>query len=145
MGTSTPRTEHHLRVAAEDGAVVGVRDDLARALAELGWADACRTRVLLAADEAVANAVRHGSRPGGQVDVGFRADARAVLVRVVDRGSPEGTRPAFPPTAPPDPTATHGRGLLLMCALCDRLSVSAYGPGTRVEMAFRRAEGALAA
>lgn len=89
---------------------------LRKTLTKLGYdADACST-ILLACDEAIVNARRHGnsSDPRKGVDVRYRCDAKEFFIRIEDEGA------GFDPKRVPDPTlpenleVSHGRGLLLM-------------------------------
>lgn len=87
--------------------------------------------LLTAVDEAVANAIRHGSPrgEGDMVAVVAEATPGAITVSIQDNGG------GFQvPAAPemPGPDALGGRGLPLMCALADSVEVSRSGKGTRV-------------
>ncbi|MCC6831698.1 MAG: ATP-binding protein [Thermoleophilia bacterium] len=96
-------------------------------------------RMLLAASEAVSNAIEHGSPPdgGGEVEVRIAiTDTGATLV-VTDQGRP-GVRPSIDVDAPtPHPASTRGRGIVIMRNLSDDLRVEPAGAGTRVTMDFR--------
>lgn len=91
---------------------------LSTALAPFAAGPDVRDQVLLALLEAVANALRHGRRPGrgrGQpVRLDLRVSAGQVTATVTDDG------PGFDPAACPDPRTPErlhlptGRGLLLM-------------------------------
>jgi serine/threonine-protein kinase RsbW len=128
--------EAALMVATGAEGLAPMRDGLAARLASEGWDAGEAHRVLLAATEALANAIEHGSQPGDPVVVGFSADARRARVVVLDRGAgpvvPRGT------TLPP-PEAPRGRGLVLMGAFADEMSVERPG-GTLVRLAFHRRE-----
>jgi anti-sigma regulatory factor (Ser/Thr protein kinase) len=88
---------------------------------------------LTAVDEAVANAVRHGSPRGAQsrIHVSCQPLPRGLLVEVRDQGKgfvvPE--RPRMP-----DPEASGGRGLPLMCALADSIKITSGRKGTTVTL-----------
>jgi anti-sigma regulatory factor (Ser/Thr protein kinase) len=89
---------------------------------------------LTAVDEAVANAIRHGSPRGGDHDsvrVTGRSLADALVVEVEDHGKGFAI-----PSAPvmPSPDAPGGRGLPLMCALADTVEIASDQHGTRVTL-----------
>lgn len=86
---------------------------------------------LTAVDEAVANAIRHGSPRGEQdtVRIICRRDADGISVEVQDGG--DGFHAPGEPVMP-GPEATGGRGLPLMIALADRMEVMSSPRGTRV-------------
>ena len=84
--------------------------------------------VLLAAGEAVGNAVEHGGRDGLGSAITLRADAAGTELRlsVTDTGR----------WKPPDPVANshRGRGIMLMRALMDDVAVKPGENGTSVSM-----------
>jgi serine/threonine-protein kinase RsbW len=90
--------------------------------------------LLLALDEAVSNAVRHGSAGGGPVEVAIDLTDSWVELRVLDRGP----TPVVPhlPAGPPPPTANGGRGLWLIRELADEVRVEPSGSG--LLLAIRR-------
>jgi serine/threonine-protein kinase RsbW len=104
------------------GIVGGVDDDLI--------AD-----VLLALDEAVSNAVRHGSRGGRSVEVSVDADGEWVEMSVRD-GGPTPRLPRLP-AEPPPVLHTGGRGLWLILQLVDEVRLQRVGEGTRLLMRRR--------
>jgi serine/threonine-protein kinase RsbW len=87
--------------------------------------------VLLACSEAVANAIEHGYRddPFGTVEVSASVSARAVEIRVSDRGT---WRPARTDVA-------RGRGLQLIRQVMDQVGFE-RGGGTTVTMRRTRKE-----
>ena len=93
-----------------------------------------RDDLLTAVDEAVANAIRHGSPRGKEsvVHVGFTATPAGIAVSVQDEGQGF-TVPSAAPTMP-GPEANGGRGLPLMCALSDRVEIASNNGGTRVSL-----------
>ena len=91
--------------------------------------------VLLALDEAVSNAVRHGSRGGAPVEVSVDSDGRWVEMSVRDGGpSP---RLLHLPDEPPPVLHTGGRGLWLILQLVDEVRLERVGEGTRLVMRRR--------
>ena len=109
------------------------------------WEEADRYGILVAAGEAIVNAVTHGSRPGGSVGVVFSVSSWLARVSVVDRGTSDGSLLRWPPECP-GPEALHGRGLVMIESLSNRVEVGSCGQGTRISMEFdRRAVRALRA
>jgi anti-sigma regulatory factor (Ser/Thr protein kinase) len=98
--------------------VARVTTALEAAMLEGGYPSRDRFAVLLAAAEALVNAIKHGNCGDRrkQVRVRYRVGTAQVLVEVEDEG------PGFDPPAVPDPLApenlakTSGRGLLLINA-----------------------------
>jgi anti-sigma regulatory factor (Ser/Thr protein kinase) len=88
--------------------------------------------VLLALDEAVSNAIRHGSRGGEPVQVSVESDGEWVEMSVRDAGP----TPRLPrlPDEPPPVLETGGRGLWLILQLVDEVRLQRIGAGTRLVM-----------
>lgn len=87
--------------------------------------------VLIAAGEALANAIEHGHRdhPGGTVRLQATAFADDLHVTVIDTGTWK---------APADAPALHrGRGLGLMRALMQDVTIDSQATGTTVHMQTR--------
>ena len=107
-----------------------VRRTVARTLA--GVDDDVVADVLLALDEAVSNAIRHGSRGGAPVVVTVRSDGEWVAMSVHD-GGPTPRLPRLPAEAPPA-LQTGGRGLWLILQLVDEVRLQRIKDGTRLTM-----------
>jgi anti-sigma regulatory factor (Ser/Thr protein kinase) len=84
--------------------------------------------ILLVLDEAVSNAIRHGSRGGDPVEVSVRVDHGWIDIRVRDCG-PTSDLPRLPAAAPHS-LATGGRGLWLIKQLVDEVRLRRAGKGT---------------
>ncbi|MBY8870685.1 SpoIIE family protein phosphatase [Micromonospora sp. PLK6-60] len=102
-----------------------------------GWLDRCGLEpanaynVLVAAGEACANAIEHGHRdsPGGLIRLRAAATADALRLSVTDTGHWR---------IPDPPAGSHrGRGLVLMRALMDSITVIPGATGTTVDMQAR--------
>jgi anti-sigma regulatory factor (Ser/Thr protein kinase) len=91
--------------------------------------------VLLALDEAVSNAIRHGSRAGDPVEVSVESDSEWVEMTVRD-GGPTSRLPRLP-DEPPPALHTGGRGLWLILQLVDEVRLQRIGAGTRLIMRRR--------
>jgi serine/threonine-protein kinase RsbW len=88
--------------------------------------------VLLALDEAVSNAIRHGSRAGDPVLVSIEAGGGWIEMSVHD-GGPTPRLPRLP-AEPPPPLQTGGRGLWLILQLVDEVRLQRIDEGTRLVM-----------
>jgi anti-sigma regulatory factor (Ser/Thr protein kinase) len=97
--------------------------------------------VLLALDEAVGNAIRHGSRGGRPVLVTLDVDDGWVHMTVRDHG-PTAELPRLP-VGPPPSLAIGGRGLWLISQLVDEVDLERAGRGTLLSLR-RRAESRVA-
>jgi anti-sigma regulatory factor (Ser/Thr protein kinase) len=95
--------------------------------------------VLLALDEAVSNAIRHGSRGGEPVVVSVESDGEWVEMTVRD-GGPTPRLPRLP-AEPPPVLQTGGRGLWLILQLVDEVRLQRIEDGTRLTMRRRVASG----
>jgi serine/threonine-protein kinase RsbW len=111
--------------------------DLRRSAAGMleGVDDEVVAELLLALDEAVSNAIRHGSHGGAPVAVSVRSDGEWVEMTVRDGGP----TPAVPrlPAKPPPGLQTGGRGLWLILQLVDEVRLQRVGDGTRLIMRRR--------
>jgi serine/threonine-protein kinase RsbW len=93
--------------------------------------------MLLALDEAVGNAIRHGSRGGRPVRVTLRVDQGWIRLTVRDHG-PTAELPCLP-AGPPPTLADGGRGLWLISQLADEVRLERSGRGVLLSLR-RRAE-----
>jgi anti-sigma regulatory factor (Ser/Thr protein kinase) len=95
--------------------------------------------MVLAASEAVTNAIEHGSADHASVVVELTVAIDRAHLSVTDAGRPGARCPLLDaaPTPPP-PSSVRGRGLVIMFGLADGLDVEPVGSGTRVSMEFRR-------
>jgi anti-sigma regulatory factor (Ser/Thr protein kinase) len=121
-----------LKVRPSKSQVVEVRDTARKLL--VGLPGDVVEEVLLALDEAVANAVRYGSSAGEPIDVSLMVHEDWIELSVTDRG-PTARLPALP-HEPPPLLSTGGRGLWLILQLADEVRVERFGAGTR--LALRR-------
>ena len=143
FGAQPAQDEAELWVPAEIAAVSSLRERLSAALVRLGWGQEAIGRVAIAATEALANAIEHGSTTAGRICLSYRASTEFAWVRVVDEGRPDAAVPSDAPTAPPL-ESEGGRGRLLMQALSEAYLTRPAGSGTEVVLEFRRL-GSLAA
>lgn len=126
------------RLRADAHTVGLARTEFARWLQHrLGLTTACRIDLVLAVNEALANAAEHAyaADPGlGCMDVDAHYDAAhdTLTVSVEDHGHWRATTPA---TARP---RTRGRGLRLMRELAHDITINTTAAGTRVAMTWRQ-------
>jgi anti-sigma regulatory factor (Ser/Thr protein kinase) len=108
--------------------------DLRRSVARIleGVDEEVVADVLLALDEAVSNAIRHGSRAGDPVLVSVKTGGGWIEMSVHDSGP----TPRLPrlPAGPPPPLETGGRGLWLILQLVDEVRLQRIDEGTRLVM-----------
>ena len=107
-----------------------IRHELAGWLAPLALTDDETAGVVLAVDEAAANAVRHAYGPGrsGVVELTLWTEAGTLCVEVVDHGN------WVPPIEPPavDGLADRGRGIPLMGSMAEAVLIHHDSRGSRV-------------
>ncbi|MCX7985039.1 MAG: ATP-binding protein [Bacteroidetes bacterium] len=97
-------------------------------------------KLLVAATEAVLNAIIHGNKSDERKEVGVTCYSfkRKIIVRVRDHGT------GFDPTVLPDPThrdnilKEHGRGVYLIRALMDEVRFKKLKTGLVVELVLKR-------
>lgn len=130
-----------LRVPARLTSLAFVRSAIAYMLDRDSRSSEETGRLLLAAGEAVTNAIEHGSTRWGMVDVEVTLQPAIARLVVTDQGDP--TRPPHIDLAAPAPPAgsLRGRGLLIMRELSDEIRVEPVGEGTRLTMVFSRPPG----
>jgi len=107
-----------------------IRRELAGWLAPLALTDDETAGVVLAVDEAAANAVRHAYGPGrsGVVELTMWTEPGTLCVEVVDHGS---WVPPVGDTAP-DGLADGGRGIPLMSSMAEAVLIHHDSRGSRV-------------
>jgi serine/threonine-protein kinase RsbW len=121
-----------------------IRRDLLGWLAPLGLTSEQKDDVVLAVDEAVANAVRHAYPEGrpGDVELTLWTEGEALCIEVTDHGS---WRPAQGEGGTVTGDAQGGRGMLLMQHMVETVLVHFDGRGSRVLLRHRFGRPAEAA
>ena len=98
----TPFALHSaLRVPADLQAVAFVRSAIACLLEREDWPAESAGRVMLASNEALTNAIEHGSPDGGLVEVELVVTFERADIRIVDEGVPGAASPPLPSDPPP--------------------------------------------
>ena len=129
--------ESAFRVPATLRSLTFVRCALALVLDREPWSPEDSGRLLLAASEAVSNAIEHGSpAEGGTIEIHVTVQRDGATLVVTDEGSGRAEPHIDPSSTPPSPTSPRGRGFPIMRSLADDVSVSRVGAGTRVAMRF---------
>jgi serine/threonine-protein kinase RsbW len=123
----------NLTLPPTSSALPDLRRSVAKTLGEVD--EEVVADVLLALDEAVSNAIRHGSAGGEQVLVTVESDAEWVEMTVRD-GGPTPRLPRLPAEPPPG-LQTGGRGLWLILQLVDEVRLQRIEDGTRLTMRRR--------
>jgi serine/threonine-protein kinase RsbW len=113
-----------------------IRRELLGWLAPLGLTSEQQDDVVLAVDEAVANAVRHAYPEGrpGDVELTLWTEGEALCIEITDHGS---WRPAQGEGGTVTGDARGGRGMLLMQHMVETVLVHFDGRGSRVLLRHR--------
>lgn len=124
--------ERGIRLPADSSRLSEARRFAEAAALEFGFDEIVKGQITLAINEAVANAMEHGS-PGDGDEVELRAVAEdgALAIYVSDRGR------FVPRKAHREAMPERGRGLAFMDLLMDEVEVSSGARGTRVRLAKR--------
>ena len=129
--------ESAFRVPANLRSLAFVRCALALVLDRQPWSPEDSGRLLLAASEAVSNAIEHGSpEQDGHVEIQVVVRKDGATLVVTDEGDGTDDLHVDPTSAPPSPTSPRGRGFPIMRALADEVTVERVGHGTQVTMRF---------
>jgi anti-sigma regulatory factor (Ser/Thr protein kinase) len=129
------RTRSAARLAATPDAAMKAREWVCEHLERAGWAKDRLDDVALVVDEAVQNAVEHGSEHDAPVEVRITSDDREARVVVSDRGR-VGAEPPLGAPRPVAPSSIRGRGRWIIAALAEEAAWEAHGDGTEVRVRF---------
>jgi anti-sigma regulatory factor (Ser/Thr protein kinase) len=123
-----------LRLPAESAELRRARDEVAAAGAEFGLEHKACYELVFAVNEAVTNAIRHGSpAPDGTIGLRIEADGDDLVCFVSDCG------PFVPPRRKRDmATEDGGRGFAFMSALTDQMELNVEHDETVLELRKRR-------
>jgi len=120
----------HRSWPADPRQLVAIRHQLARWLVPLALTDDDIDGIVLAVDEAAANAVCHAYGPGesGVVELTLWTEGATLCIEVVDHGQ----------WRPPEPRpVTGGRGISLMNAMSEAMLIHYDDRGSRVLLRHR--------
>ena len=123
-----------LRLPAESSELRRARDEVAAAGTRFGLERKACYELVFAVNEAVTNAIRHGSPSAdGTIGLTIEAEGNELVCLVSDCG------PFVPPRRKRDmATEEGGRGFAFMSALTDQMELSVEPNGTVVELRKRR-------
>lgn len=128
-----PFIARELRLASDPSELVRVRAYVSDAASEFGFDDDARREFVFAANEAVTNAIRHGTpERDGTILVRIAADDELLTLDVSDTG------PFVADVADRDPLAEGGRGFTLMTRLVDEIQLSIGHRHTNLRLGKRR-------
>lgn len=127
--------ERDISLPADLSRLLEARRFIVRAAADFGFDGAVQAQIKLAANEAVANAMEHGS-PAPESEIAVRAveeEAGSLVIYVRDGGS------FVPRTQHEGAMPERGRGLAFMDLLMDEVDVRPGEGGTEVRLVKRLA------
>jgi serine/threonine-protein kinase RsbW len=134
MNSYVPVKDQELWLPAEPTELAETRRLADEAGAKYGLKGEDRFAFTFAVNEAVSNAIEHGSpSPEGTVHVRFTEQRDALVCCVRDFGQ------FTPKAAPHDELGTRGRGLVFMASMVDRIDLCRGSSGTLVRLSKRRA------
>jgi anti-sigma regulatory factor (Ser/Thr protein kinase) len=130
-----------LRLPAHASELRCARDHVAAAGTEFGLDHKACYELVFAVNEAVTNAIRHGSpAPDGTIGLRIELDGDELVCAISDCG------PFVPPRRKRDmATEEGGRGFAFMSALTDQMDLSVEPDGTVIELRKRRSADGLVA
>jgi anti-sigma regulatory factor (Ser/Thr protein kinase) len=119
-----------LRLPARPAELKRARDCVAAAAADFGFARKAAYELVFAVNEAVTNAIKHGSPDrDGTIGLTIGAEGDSLVCSVQDAG------PFIPPTEKPEPaSAESGRGFAFMSALTDEFELLVKPAATVVRL-----------
>jgi serine/threonine-protein kinase RsbW len=136
MGVAAPpaRRAARLELVADPSQLAAARRFADGAAARFGLAERERYEFTFAVNEAVSNAIEHGSpSPDGTIRMAVAEEDGALVFEVEDHGT------FAPKPQAVDPFPERGRGLAFMAAVVDEVDVRRGESGTVVRLCKRRA------
>lgn len=136
MGVAAPpaRSTARLELVADPSELATARRFADGAAARFGMEERERYEFTFAVNEAVSNAIEHGSpSPEGTIRMAVAEEDGALVFEVEDHGS------FAPKPRSVDPFPERGRGLAFMAAVVDEVDVRRGTSGTVVRLCKRRA------
>ena len=133
--TAVDEPTRELVLPNEPARIADVRRFVSSFLSDLRCPVDVSHEVVLAANEAAANACRYGRRPNsrGELRVRCAARAREVVLTIADEGPGFDAR-SLARRSLPDRFASGGRGLYLMQSLMDDVDIASSSAGTTVTL-----------
>ena len=131
---SAPPEEQELWIPADPSALGKAREVVDAVARSLGFDEDCRHQIRVAANEALTNALQHGSPCSGRVLLRVVPETGALSLSVCDCGT------FVPDMSLPEELPERGRGLAFMRLLMDEVEVVPSPDSTVVRM-VKRVEG----
>jgi serine/threonine-protein kinase RsbW len=128
--------EFVLCLPRDEVSVPMVRRLCGASMRKLGVSDSCAQDIELAVTEAASNVLRHAAGSDREYEVRVHVREDQCEIKVVDPGSARFDHKELP-SEPPLPTAESGRGIYVMKALVDDLSLVSEEGGTVVTLRKR--------
>jgi serine/threonine-protein kinase RsbW len=121
-------------IPTELKAAKALAERVLRLVKQQAYGEDAQFAIKLAMEEALVNAIKHGSRnvAAAQVVVEYDVDALRAIIQITDQGV------GFDPASLPDPRAQEnlecpcGRGILLMRAYMDEVTYNEAGNSVRM-------------
>jgi anti-sigma regulatory factor (Ser/Thr protein kinase) len=104
-----------------------------------GWDERRTGDVVLAASEALTNAIEHGSSPGGWIELAVTVNGDRACLVVTDGGRDGAV--ALLPTPAQDVTGVRGHGLLIISRLAQTAQLRRVGAGIELRMELTHSVG----
>jgi anti-sigma regulatory factor (Ser/Thr protein kinase) len=120
-----------MRLAVDLAHLTAVRHAVADFATQSGLRDRAQADFVLAVNELVTNAIRHG---GGRGELRMRRIDRGVWCSVADRGPGLPLERRVNQMPLPPASDTGGRGLWLVHRLCDDVTITAGPEGTTISV-----------
>jgi serine/threonine-protein kinase RsbW len=133
------KVHEHIVISSKHSSVTAAEKKLKAILDKLGLASSQEHNLLVAASEAVNNAVVHGNKnlPSKKVSIDIDYSGRNITVEVQDEGG------GFDPVNVPDPLLPEnllkpsGRGIHIMKSLMDSVDFDFTPKGTKIIMKLK--------
>ena len=127
-----------LRLSSDYQSIATIEKLIDKVCNNVGVNEDAYGNVLIAVTEAVNNAIQHGNRENGslQIDVSVLDSTNSICFSVRDEGSGFDFNNLPDPTAPDNLLKENGRGIFLMKNLADK--VEFLGEGNQVSLFFSK-------
>jgi anti-sigma regulatory factor (Ser/Thr protein kinase)/ketosteroid isomerase-like protein len=133
-----PGMRRKVTISAEAEGLHEARTFIDDAAAEAGFDEAVRYQITMAANEAISNALEHGSPcVGGRIHISAALEQQDLVLHVADCGNFGADSPDV------DPIAERGRGFAFMNLLMDDVSLEVRPGWTVVRLVKRRADSTV--
>lgn len=127
-----------LKLASDYQSIAAIEKLIDRVCLNMGVNEESYGNVLIAVTEAVNNAIQHGNKENGglQIDVSVLDSTKSICFSVKDEGSGFDFNNLPDPTSPDNLLKENGRGIFLMKNLADKVEFE--GDGNEVSLFFSK-------